>query len=415
MPISAGSSLNVGLDALRANPLRTILSTLGVVMGVGAMVSVLSMGDGVEKFARDQIAETTDLLGISVAPVTSTTVDGLSLRRDDIIRFRSADARALREAVEGEEKVVLVTTGVALVVLDSTAAPRGFTVLGTLEAHAEDVGLELLAGRWYRDADTAVIVLNRRAAGVVAGDTAAPERALGRTIRLQGNPHEVIGIAVAGEGAGRGSGGDGLTGFVPVDAAEQAISGARVPALIVSARLIEEVDSVRARTERWAAATYGPNWKERLAISTNQARVAQVAAGMLVFKLLMGSITGVSLLVGGIGIMNVLLAAVAERTREIGIRKATGARDRDILVQFLAESVAITSAGAAVGVALGLGIAFVTAAIMRTQTSAPVRAAVTPGTIAVAAGAAVFIGIVFGLYPALRASRLSPIDAIRHE
>ncbi|MHB1298336.1 MAG: ABC transporter permease, partial [Gemmatimonadaceae bacterium] len=324
-------------------------------------------------------------------------------------------ARALRDAVEGEEKVVLVTTGGALVVLDSASLPRGFAVLGTLEAHAEDAGLELLAGRWYRDADTAVIVLNRRAAGVVAGDTAAPERALGRTIRLQGNPHEVIGIAVARERTGRGSGGDGLTGFVPVDAAEQAIAGPRVPALIVSAPRIEEVDSLRARTERWAAATYGPKWKDRLTISTNQARVAQVTAGMLVFKLLMGSITGVALLVGGIGIMNVLLAAVAERTREIGIRKATGARDRDILVQFLSESVAITSAGAAVGVALGLGIAFATAAIMRTQTSAPVRAAVTPGTIAVAAGAAVFIGVVFGLYPALRASRLSPIDAIRHE
>jgi putative ABC transport system permease protein len=123
----------------------------------------------------------------------------------------------------------------------------------------------------------------------------------------------------------------------------------------------------------------------------------------------------VSLLVGGIGIMNVLLASVAERTREIGIRKATGARDRDILVQFLGESVAITGAGATLGVLLGLAIAFGAAAVMRMRTEAPVEAAVTPGTIIFAASASIVIGLAFGLYPALRAARLSPIDAIRHE
>ena len=141
----------------------------------------------------------------------------------------------------------------------------------------------------------------------------------------------------------------------------------------------------------------------------------QLTQALLVFKILMGAITSVSLLVGGIGIMNVLLAAVVERTREIGIRKATGARNRDILVQFLAESVTITSVGAAIGVVLGLGIAFLAAAIMRMQTQAPVHAAVSVSTIVVAAVASIVVGITFGLYPALRASRLSPIDAIRHE
>jgi putative ABC transport system permease protein len=143
--------------------------------------------------------------------------------------------------------------------------------------------------------------------------------------------------------------------------------------------------------------------------------VEQLTQALLVFKILMGAITGVSLLVGGVGIMNVMLAAVIERTREIGVRKAMGARNRDILVQFLAESVAITSTGAAMGVLLGLGIAFLAAAIMRLQTQAPVHAAVTLSTVLVAAVASVIVGITFGLYPALRASRLSPIDAIRHE
>lgn len=113
--------------------------------------------------------------------------------------------------------------------------------------------------------------------------------------------------------------------------------------------------------------------------------------------------------------MNVLLASVAERTREIGIRKATGARPRDVLLQFLSESVTITGMGSLLGVALGLGSAFAVTTFMRTQTKAAIYAAFTWGTVLVAVGSAVVVGIAFGMYPALRASRLSPVDAIRHE
>lgn len=410
MPISARSSLSVGLDALRGNPLRTLLSTLGVVMGVGAMVSVLSMGDGVEAFAREQIEQTTDLLGVSVSPSTNTLIDGQFVRRNDIIRFTGADARALAEAVTGESKLQMLTMGASMVTVDSAAAPRGFGVIGTLATQFEDTTMTVLAGRTYADTDTAVVVLNERAAGIVAGDSLSPAKAVGRTVELGGNAHTVVGVVSGGR-----AGGAPLAAFVPVDDAGRAIPGTRAPSITVVAPSIEEVERLQGEVEAWMVATYGAKWKERASVSSNKARVKQVAAGMLIFKLLMGAITGVSLLVGGIGIMNVLLASVAERTREIGIRKATGARDRDILVQFLSESVAITSFGAAIGVALGLSIAFLTAAIMRAQTKAPVEAAVTPTTILVAAGLSVAIGIGFGLYPALRAARLSPIDAIRHE
>jgi putative ABC transport system permease protein len=219
----------------------------------------------------------------------------------------------------------------------------------------------------------------------------------------------VIGVVSGGPQA------TALAAIVPVSDAARAIPGTRAPTLALVAPRIEDVDQFRGEAERWMAARYGAKWKDRAEVSTNQSRVDQVATVIRVFKLLMGAITGVSLLVGGIGIMNVLLAAVAERTREIGVRKATGARDRDVLIQFLSESVVITGAGATVGVALGLGIAFLAAAIMRAQTHATVHAAITPGTILVAAGLSVAIGIGFGLYPALRASRLSPIEAIRHE
>jgi putative ABC transport system permease protein len=131
--------------------------------------------------------------------------------------------------------------------------------------------------------------------------------------------------------------------------------------------------------------------------------------------MLMGAFTAISLVVGGIGIMNVLLASVVERTREIGVRRATGARRRDIVVQFLAESVVISLAGAVLGAVLGMGAAFATTAIMRAQTSAPVYAAATWQTLVVSMAAAIVVGLVFGIYPAFKAARLSPIDAMRYE
>jgi putative ABC transport system permease protein len=190
-----------------------------------------------------------------------------------------------------------------------------------------------------------------------------------------------------------------------------------VRSILVRAPRLEDVLSVQTQVEAWADET-DPRWRKESTVTIARQgveRLRQVNQGMLVAKLVMGSFAAISLVVGGIGIMNVLLAAVAERTREIGLRKAAGARRRDIIVQFLSESVMISLAGATLGAVVGLSAAMAITAFIRWRANSPLYAAVTWSTVVVSMSVAIAIGLTFGVYPALKAARLSPIDAIRYE
>ena len=409
------SSLRVGFDTLRANPLRTLLSTLGIIMGVGALVSVLSLGDGMERYAREQIERTTDLQTVSVSPSLFRTVDGQRFPRTDVVDLTRDDADAVATAVGPAGVVNMVLSGQAIVTTLADTTPHATQVVGTLANVVTDLGSPIAAGRFFTDDDV------RREAPVVVISTPlasqlAPRRPaallVGDTIWFHGQPREVIGVL--------GTAGDDrrTLALMPIGAARSALPPALVgrPTMVaIKARRVEDVPVIRAKVEGWLAKQYGPAWKERVSVATNEARVAQAQQGMLLFKLFMGALTGISLLVGGIGIMNVLLASVIERTREIGIRKAAGAQHRHILLQFLSESVTISGVGSLIGIALGTAAAFGVTAIMRSMTAAQIYAGFSVGTFLVAVLASVFVGLTFGLYPALRAARLSPIDAIHHE
>lgn len=409
------ASVAIGLQALRSNPLRTLLSTLGIIMGVAALVSVLSLGDGMQRYARDQIDRTTDLHSISLTPSLFRMIDGQRFPRTDVARLGREEAESLAALTAGKAIVTLLLSGQALVTTRSDTTPRAAQVLGTLANIEAELPAPLIAGRFFTDEEvrrerTVVVLSSALARRVSAGGIG--EELIGDTVLFHGRPSTVIGVLAPDTGDQQ------ALAFMPVGAARSALPPALVGrplTTVIKARRIEDVPQIRQSVEDWLARRFGDSWHERVTIATNRSRVAQAQQGMRVFKLFMGALTGISLLVGGIGIMNVLLASVIERTREIGIRKSTGARHRHILLQFLSESVTISAAGSLIGVLLGVAAAYGVTAFMRRATSAQIYAGFSVGTLLIGIGASVIVGLTFGLYPALRAARLSPVEAIHHE
>jgi putative ABC transport system permease protein len=418
-PVSA--SVAVGFETLRANPLRTILSTLGVIIGVSALVAVLSVGDGLERSVRTQIEQTTDLQAVSVAARTREEIDGQSFPIANPATVTVDDARSIK-ALEGAKAVVLRAMSYAEVRSRSSDARRMSVVVSELVL-GDTSRMKAATGRLLTEDEasgaSAVIAVSTDLARALALDSNAASM-VGDSVLLGGTPALVVGVLEpqAGPAIPLASRRRGQTDYrvlaSPQFSASTTTPG-QAPALIAVSSSVEQTQPLRQRVERYLAG-HDPAWERRYVVQTNEGRLEQLSRGILMFKLFMGAITGISLLVGGIGIMNVLLSSVTERTREIGIRKATGARNRDILRQFLAESVAICALGSLIGLALGVSGAYgITAAIRQFSDAPALYASVSWSTVAVAAVAAVVVGLTFGTYPARRAARLSPIDAIRHE
>lgn len=408
-----------GFTAMRANPVRAALATLGVIIGSGALVSVLAVSDGVEKYARERVSRQ-GFDRVTVRAITDTVIDGQAVTRPDAASVGPADFREVLAMLQPTEHANLNRVGVTL----STIAGRQRAIVtrAVMLSAPDSLGQSLIAGRVLAPDETqagrSVAVINLTLARALVGDTArAAERALSDSISIDGKELHIVGVVAAEEASGPLA--SALALFAPFSAADPALVPARgtptAAGLTITTTRAENVRAMRSRVEAWLASR-DAHWRDRYRIEARaESQLLDLQRGMLIFRLLMGSITGITLIVGGIGIMNVLLASVAERTREIGIRKAVGARKRDILLQFLAESVTITGVGSALGTGLGLGAAYAVTAVMRSQTQAIIYAATTTQTLAISALMAVLVGVAFGCYPALRAARLAPIDAIHME
>jgi putative ABC transport system permease protein len=413
MNIVSSASLSQGLAAMSVNPLRTALSTLGVVMGIASVIATLALADGMDEYARDRIAAQTDVQSITVSSKTQELRDGFPFPNRSYPIFGLRDAGDLQAFLGARGEVTMSVAGTA-VVTTATAPAHAASVTATLANYLLFGMRDVLAGRYFTEVEVfhnaPVVVLSHKLAAEVSPDGNAAAM-VGREVRVHGRSLTTVGVMPA------------YTGeiiyeiFIPLRGAATVLGlhEGLTPSLFVRAPTLESVDATKQVVIEWLAARYR-DWDQQVSLTTSLARLEQLTTAMSVLKIVLGAFAGISLVVGGVGIMNVLLASVAERTREIGVRKAIGARRRDILWQFLVESIAISSVGTGLGTVFGFVAAFsVSALVRRLVPGAQLHAAVTSSTIVTSVLSAVSIGLVFGTFPALRAARLSPIDAIRHE
>ncbi len=411
--IEIREAVGSSLVSLRSHALRSVLSMLGIIFGVGAVIAMLSIGAGAEREALQLI----DAMGLRNVVIKTRVYESdgeeQEARRKSLgVAFR--DAAAIRDAVPGVERVLALIEVEPWKVLSAhgRAKPR---VLGVSADYPEIVKLPLREGRFFGAGDEAtyaqVCVLGHRVRRELFGF----EPALGRPVKVNDVWLRVIGVLAENVGP-REIQGVSLNNsaneiYLPVTVAQAKFG--RAP---IKSELDQLLVVMAAGTPVQESATVIAGLLDRLhggatdfTLTVPEALLEQSRKTQRLFDVVMGAIASISLLVGGIGIMNIMLATVLERTREIGVRRAMGARQADIRNQFVVEAFTITTVGGLLGIAMGVVIAKGVALYAGWTTI------VTVFSILLSVGVSVAVGLVFGIYPALRAARLDPIEALRYE
>ncbi len=406
--MSLGELLTLGLQALSRNRMRSALTVLGIVIGVAAVIATLAIGQGAREAVQAQIRS----LGANTFTVVPGTITAGGVRMGGMgsnSTLTVEDAEAIKRECPAVQAVApFVRTNAQVVYGASNWATQ---IQGTTADFPIVRAWPVGSGVFITDSDVRgaakVCVLGANVAEQLFGD-ADP---VGTIVRIKDMPFRVVGVLSVKGGQSWGGSQDDVI-MVPLTTAQRKLAGrTHLNSIGISAVGPREVTEAEEQVTALLRQRHRirPGMDQDFFIFSQQEIASSAEETSKVMTTLLASIAAVSLMVGGIGIMNIMLVSVTERTREIGIRRAIGARRRDIMMQFLAESAFLSLAGGALGVALGIGAATAVTQFARWPTM------IQPLAVAVAFGFSTAIGVFFGYYPALRASALDPVEALRYE
>ena len=408
--------LQVALNSIVAHRMRAILTMLGIIIGVAAVLTTMGIGRGAASSITDRIeSQGTNLLTISPGASSSGGVSGAAGSAGTLTM---GDAEALMDSTLHPDIAVVAPEYAATARLVYGDANSESTVTGVTTDYATVRNLEVASGRFLTEAEvenqSQVVVLGSELAIDLFGD----EEPVGQTVRIDAQPFQVVGVLAETGGFGRTTPDE--QAFVSIGLAQGRLFNAAryrgdytVTTIYVQAAEANQVEAAEqqiAVTLRLRHSLQGDDENDFDVL--DQASLLETADDISqTLTIFLGAIGGISLLVGGIGIMNIMLVSVTERTREIGLRKAIGAHDSDILLQFLEEALLLCFLGGLIGVGLAYGLAAVLAQVPAFTFSVLIRS----DSLALALGFSVLAGLIFGIYPAMRATRLDPIEALRSE
>ena len=418
----------LGIKSLWMHKLRSTLTMLGMVFGVCSVVAMLAIGEGASREAQAAIARlgSTNLIIETIKPPQEQADTGkVEVMRNYGLTYD--DAETIHNTIPNVEVTVPVRE------LDQEARylnrQIAIKIVGTIPWYTEISPIRLIRGRFLGSTDLqygqAVCVIDEQ----VARELFTFDDPIGSDVRIYGNYYRVVGIVTQAAAVrlkeepavGGKSGGVAGNIYIPITTAKcrfsevnyslsggnQSMEKVELQKITVKVRSAEQVLPMRDILDVLLARLHKDKKDYHITVPLEMLRHA--AATRRIFSIVLGSIAAISLLVGGIGIMNIMLATVSERTREIGIRRALGAKKRDIVIQFLSETLLLTLAGGIIGIVLGSVIPFLVTYFSRQST------VVTGASLILAFGISAAVGITFGLYPAYRAANMDPIESLRHE
>jgi putative ABC transport system permease protein len=401
-----GETFAVALSSIRANALRSILTMLGIIIGVGAVITMVALGSGAQKAVEDRIAA----LGANVFTVFAGQGRSGAIMITDRTVLSTDDYEALLRDATLLKAVVPEAQQAQQVVFGNQN--RNLQIIGTTANYTDVRNYTVPFGRMFTNGDDAsrqrYAVLGSAVPEMFGGNPAAM---IHQTILIRGIPFEILGV-LSTKGASGGFQNPDEQIIIPLQTAQYRVFGSkRLRSMSIQVEDGIPIEQGMVDLERVLRREHHirPGGDNDFTIRNQQDILQTQQQATQVFTTLLASIAAVSLVVGGIGIMNIMLVSVTERTREIGVRKALGATRRNILLQFLIEALTLCILGGAIGVLLGIGTTIVLARVMQWNTL------ISPSAVIVAFGFSAMVGLFFGIWPARRAARLDPIVALRYE